>query len=50
MHPELAIAMYRHQEHQLEVRLEQRRSHLEKAGQGAPRRHRPFRHHLRARR
>ena len=50
MHPDLAIAMYRHEEHQLEVRLEQRRSHLEKAGPGIRRRLRPHRHALRARR
>ena len=51
MHPELAIALYRHQEHELEVRLEQHRTHLEKAGQTrTPRRHRPHLNPLRARR
>ena len=50
MHPDLAIAMYRHEAHQLEERLEQRRSHLEKSGPGLPRRLRPHRHAPRARR
>ncbi|MBO3085156.1 hypothetical protein [Cellulomonas fengjieae] len=52
MHPDLAIAMYRHQEHELEVRLEQHRTHLEKSGKAAraPHRHRPHLHPLRARR
>ena len=52
MHPDLAIALYRHQEHELEVRLEQHRTHLEKPGQAvrAHRRHLPSLHPLRARR
>ncbi|WP_315093382.1 hypothetical protein [uncultured Cellulomonas sp.] len=50
MHPDLAIALYRHHEHELEVRLEQRRAHLEKVPARTARRQRLHRPSLRARR
>jgi hypothetical protein len=53
MHPDLAIALYRHQEHTLEVRLEHRRANLEAlAGRSArtPRRHLPHLHRPQPRR
>lgn len=53
MHPDLAIALYRHHEHQLDVRLELRRIHLEKSGSASarsPRWHRPHLHASRTRR
>ncbi len=40
MHPELAIALYRHHEHALEVRLEHRRANLEKPTLRTARAHR----------
>ena len=53
MHPDLAIALYRHEGHELDVRLELQRANLEKSGSAVTRtvrRHRPHRNPLRARR
>lgn len=43
MHPELAIVLYRHQEHELAHRLELRRTQLERRSGpiAQPRHHRP---------
>ncbi len=40
MHPDLAIALYSREEHDLEVRLERRRSTLESYGRRVRRAHR----------
>ncbi|GIG23259.1 hypothetical protein Cch01nite_39830 [Cellulomonas chitinilytica] len=46
MHPDLAMALYVREEHDLELRLERRRSSLESYGRRMPRPHRMPSFHL----